>query len=85
MITLCYGPLFLGMKFVASGTAAVLEMSLMPLALLAFGITMGEERWSHSGLRSRDHGLGHEFRDLVRPTRFGLGSDLVSVGVGHRT
>nr|WP_250812606.1 EamA family transporter [Neorhizobium tomejilense] len=46
MITLCYGPLFWGMKFVPSGTAAVLEMSLTPLALLAFGIAMGEERWS---------------------------------------
>jgi drug/metabolite transporter (DMT)-like permease len=46
MITFCYGPLFWGMKFVASGTAAVLEMSLTPLALLAFGIALGEERWS---------------------------------------
>ncbi|CDZ30716.1 EamA family transporter [Neorhizobium galegae] len=46
MITLCYGPLFWGMKFVPSGTAAVLEMSLTPLALLAFGIALGEERWS---------------------------------------
>lgn len=46
MITLCYGPLFWGMKFVPSGTAAVLEMSLTPLALLAFGIAFGEERWS---------------------------------------
>jgi drug/metabolite transporter (DMT)-like permease len=46
MITLCYGPLFWGMKFVASGTAAVLEMSLTPLALLAFGIALREERWS---------------------------------------
>ncbi|EJC82967.1 putative permease, DMT superfamily [Rhizobium leguminosarum bv. trifolii WSM2297] len=50
MITLCYGPLFWGMKFVASGTAAVLEMSLTPLALLAFGIAMGEERWSWTRL-----------------------------------
>lgn len=46
MITLCYGPLFWGMKFIPSGTAAVLEMSLTPLALLAFGIALGEERWS---------------------------------------
>ena len=46
MITLCYGPLFWGMKFVPSGTAAVLEMSLTPLALLAFGIALGEEGWS---------------------------------------
>ncbi|SCB62302.1 EamA-like transporter family protein [Rhizobium aethiopicum] len=46
MITLCYGPLFWGMQFVASGTAAVIEMSLTPLALLGFGILLGEERWS---------------------------------------
>jgi drug/metabolite transporter (DMT)-like permease len=46
MIALCYGPLFWGMKFVPSGTAAVLEMSLTPLALLAFGIALGEERWN---------------------------------------
>ncbi|WP_261335639.1 DMT family transporter [Rhizobium leguminosarum] len=46
MITLCYGPLFWGMKFVASGTAAVLEMSLTPLALLAFGMAAGEEHWN---------------------------------------
>lgn len=46
MITLCYGPLFWGMQFVPSGTAAVLEMSLTPLALLAFGIALGEEHWN---------------------------------------
>lgn len=46
MIAFCYGPLFWGMKFVPSGTAAVLEMSLTPLALLTFGIALGEERWS---------------------------------------
>jgi drug/metabolite transporter (DMT)-like permease len=34
------------MKFVPSGTAAVLEMSLTPLALLVFGVALGEERWS---------------------------------------
>ncbi|MDR9805683.1 DMT family transporter [Rhizobium hidalgonense] len=50
MITLCYGPLFWGMQFVPSGTAAVLEMSLTPLALLAFGIALGEEQWN--GLRA---------------------------------
>lgn len=46
MITLCYGPLFWGMQFVPSGTAAVLEMSLTPLALLAFGIALREEQWN---------------------------------------
>ncbi|OWV77490.1 multidrug transporter [Rhizobium sp. R634] len=50
MIALCYGPLFWGMQFVPSGTAAVLEMSLTPLALLAFGIVLGEEQWN--GLRA---------------------------------
>jgi drug/metabolite transporter (DMT)-like permease len=46
MITLCYGPLFWGMRYVTSGTAAVLEMSLTPIALLGFGIVLGQERWS---------------------------------------
>ncbi|MBB3659793.1 drug/metabolite transporter (DMT)-like permease [Rhizobium sp. BK650] len=46
MITLCYGPLFWGMQFVSSGTAAVVEMSLTPLALLGFGILLGQEIWS---------------------------------------
>ncbi|OWV66415.1 multidrug transporter [Rhizobium sp. R339] len=50
MIALSYGPLFWGMQFVPSGTAAVLEMSLTPLALLAFGIVLGEEQWN--GLRA---------------------------------
>ncbi|MDR6820808.1 drug/metabolite transporter (DMT)-like permease [Neorhizobium sp. 2083] len=50
MITLCYGPLFWGMQFVPSGTAAVIEMSLTPLALLAFGVALGEEHWN--GLRA---------------------------------
>ena len=34
MVTLTYGPLFWGMRYVSSGTAGVLEMSLTPLALL---------------------------------------------------
>jgi drug/metabolite transporter (DMT)-like permease len=46
MITLSYGPLFWGMRYVSSGTAAILEMSLTPLALLGFGIALGQERWS---------------------------------------
>lgn len=46
MITLSYGPLFWGMRYVSSGTAGALEMSLTPLALLGFGVAMGQERWS---------------------------------------
>ncbi|MBB3302485.1 drug/metabolite transporter (DMT)-like permease [Rhizobium sp. BK077] len=43
MITLCYGPLFWGMQFINSGTAAVLEMSLTPIALLVFALLLSEE------------------------------------------
>jgi drug/metabolite transporter (DMT)-like permease len=46
MVTLTYGPLYWGMRYVSSGTAGVLEMSLTPLALLGFGIVLGQERWS---------------------------------------
>jgi len=45
MITLCYGPLFWGMQHVDSGTAAVLEMSLTPIALMGFALLLGEERF----------------------------------------
>lgn len=44
MITLCYGPLFWGMQYIDSGTAAVLEMSLTPIALLVFALLLNEER-----------------------------------------
>ncbi|MGR9355215.1 DMT family transporter [Rhizobium leguminosarum] len=43
MITLCYGPLFWGMQYIDSGTAAVLEMSLTPIALLVFALLLNEE------------------------------------------
>lgn len=44
MITLCYGPLFWGMQYIDTGTAAVLEMSLTPIALLCFALVLREER-----------------------------------------
>lgn len=43
MITLCYGPLFWGMQYVNSGTAAVLELALTPVALLIFALLLGDE------------------------------------------
>jgi drug/metabolite transporter (DMT)-like permease len=43
MITLCYAALFWGMVHVDSGTGAVLEMSLTPVALMGFALAMGEE------------------------------------------
>jgi drug/metabolite transporter (DMT)-like permease len=45
MISLCYGPLFWGMQYINSGTAAVLELSLTPVALLAFALLLGDERF----------------------------------------
>ncbi|MFT4130826.1 DMT family transporter [Labrys sp. (in: a-proteobacteria)] len=43
MITLCYAALFWGVAHVDSGTAAVLEMSLTPIALMAFALWLREE------------------------------------------
>jgi drug/metabolite transporter (DMT)-like permease len=43
MITLCYGALFWGMRFVDSGTAAVLDLGLTPIALLTFALILRDE------------------------------------------
>ncbi len=43
MVTLTYGLLFWGMLFVNSGTAALLEMSFTPVALLAFALIFHQE------------------------------------------
>ncbi|ESZ07813.1 MULTISPECIES: EamA family transporter [unclassified Mesorhizobium] len=45
MIPLCYGPLFWGMLYVDTGTAAVLELSLTPVTLLGFALLLGDERY----------------------------------------
>lgn len=57
IIVVCYGCLFWGMVYVDSGTAAVLEMGLTPIALLAFALAMGEERLSRSRLLAIALGL----------------------------
>jgi drug/metabolite transporter (DMT)-like permease len=43
MIVLCYGPMLWGMRFIESGIAAVIEMSLTPVALLFCAVALGEE------------------------------------------
>ena len=58
MITLCYGPLFWGMRHVDSGTAAVLELGLTPVALLGFALLLGEERFAWIKLLAIGLGLG---------------------------
>jgi drug/metabolite transporter (DMT)-like permease len=46
MISLCYGPLFWGMQFIDSGLAAVLELTLTPLALLGFALLFKQESFN---------------------------------------
>jgi drug/metabolite transporter (DMT)-like permease len=46
IMTACYGLLFWGLQHVSSGLAGVLEMSLTPVALLAFALLLGDERFS---------------------------------------
>ncbi|WP_404337743.1 DMT family transporter [Sphingomonas sp. MMS12-HWE2-04] len=47
LIVLCYGALFWGMVYTDSGTSAVIEMGLTPVALLGFALAMGEEAFSY--------------------------------------
>jgi drug/metabolite transporter (DMT)-like permease len=45
----CYGFLYWGMQFVASGVAGVVNMSMNPVCLFGFAILLGQERptWRH--------------------------------------
>lgn len=56
MVCACYGLLFWGMKFVNSGTSALVDLSLTPVFLLAFAVLHGEERFDRS--RAVAIGLG---------------------------
>jgi len=46
MIAATYALLFWGAQFVSSGLAAILDLALMPVALLAIAALLGEERFS---------------------------------------
>jgi drug/metabolite transporter (DMT)-like permease len=61
MVVLTYGALFWGIRYVPSGLAAVLDLSLTPVALVGFGIVLGEERWSVSRVAA----LGFGFAGLA--------------------
>jgi drug/metabolite transporter (DMT)-like permease len=65
MVVLTYAPLFWGIRYVPSGLTAVLDLALMPVSLLGFGIALGEEHWS----LSRVIALGFGFAGLA--TLFG--------------
>ena len=61
MVVLTYAPLFWGILHVPSGLTAVLDLTLMPVSLLGFGIALGEERWSVA----RGCALGFGFAGLA--------------------
>ena len=61
MVVLTYGPLFWGIRHVPSGLTAVLDLAMMPVSLLGFGIVLGEEHWS----LSRAAALGFGFAGLA--------------------
>jgi drug/metabolite transporter (DMT)-like permease len=44
--TVCYGALFWGMQFVASGLSAVINLSMIPVGLFAVGVLSNEESFS---------------------------------------
>jgi drug/metabolite transporter (DMT)-like permease len=46
IVVLTYAPLFWGILQVPSGLTAVLDLTLMPVSLIGFGIALGEESWS---------------------------------------
>ena len=56
MVMLTYGPLFWAIQYVPSGLTAVLDLALMPVSLVGFGILLGEEQWS--GTRAAALGCG---------------------------
>ncbi len=58
MVVLTYGPLFWGIRHVPSGLTAVLDLALMPVSLLGFGIVLGEETWSLSRVLALSFGFG---------------------------
>lgn len=61
MVVLTYAPLFWGIQYVPSGLTAVLDLALMPVSLIGFGLLLGEERWASS----RAAALGFGFAGLA--------------------
>ena len=57
MVVLTYAPLFWAIRHVSSGLTAVLDLALMPVCLLGFGIAMGEERWSPARMAALGFGV----------------------------
>lgn len=61
MVVLTYASLFWAIRHIPSGLTAVLDLALMPVSLLGFGIALGEEEWT----LSRAAALGFGFAGLA--------------------
>jgi drug/metabolite transporter (DMT)-like permease len=57
MVVLTYAPLFWGILHVPSGLTAVLDLALMPVSLVVFGIVLGEEHWTRGRAAALGFGL----------------------------
>jgi len=44
--TICYGPLFWGMRYVPTGFSAVINLSLIPVAVFGIAVIAGQDRFS---------------------------------------
>lgn len=77
---LTYAFLFWGMQFVDSGLAAVVNMSLMPIALYAFGILQGSERLNALHCGALIIGL-LGLVALFRPALPGSGGEMEIIGL----
>jgi drug/metabolite transporter (DMT)-like permease len=58
MVVLTYAPLFWAIRHVPSGLTAVLDLALMPVSLLGFGIALGEEHWNLGRAAALGFGFG---------------------------
>ena len=79
LVSLTYGLLFWGMQFVNSGTAAMLEMSFTPVALLGFALLFRHEAFSLSRALAITLGIGG-LALLFGPKMTGVGEPMEAVG-----
>ena len=56
--TMTYGFIFWGVQHVTSGLSAVVNLALMPIALLSLGMAFGEERYARRNLLGIAMGIG---------------------------
>jgi drug/metabolite transporter (DMT)-like permease len=80
MVTAIYALLFWGMQYVASGLAAVINLSLLPIGLLVIGLAYGEERYSHRRLAALGLGVSG-LVVLFQPAAAGRGGALEPLGM----